>query len=189
MYHIKADKRCKNSSELLYQSLSKLMKEIPFDKITVLELSKISTISRATIYRNFDTIADILYWKCNQQFEYMLTAYVSDEHRNNENDDFLFHIFNFWNQHSDILEQLIAIGRIDIIFTCFRENSHIIIDYMKVSLSLSETELEYFISIRLGIFIAVISTWISLGKKESTEELVQMIVSQIQDAKHMKVYY
>ena len=189
MYHIKKDERFNHSSELLYQALVQLMKEKSFDKISVLELSKASTVSRATIYRNFDSIADILYWKCNQQFETILTDYVAAEHHSDINDDFLIHIFSFWNQNSDILEQLISIGRIDIIFSCFKENTPIITHYMKDTLSLSDVELEYFISIRLGIFIAVISTWLSLGKKETTEELVQMMVSQIKNAGKMKVYY
>ena len=56
MFHIKNDERFLHSSELLYRGLVALMKEKPFEKISYQELSKVSTVSRATIYRNFDSL-------------------------------------------------------------------------------------------------------------------------------------
>ena len=189
MFHIKNDERFSHSSNLLYQSLIKLMQEKDFDKITVSELSKISTVSRATIYRNFDSITDILYWKCSTQFESILKAYVLAPIHTGKKEEFLIHVFRSWNQDMTILEELIRIGRIDILYRCFKENSPIIMNYMSKEVSLSGRELEYFLSIRIGVFTAVIDTWISRKKADTAEEIVDILISQLEAAQHGSIYF
>lgn len=188
MYHIKEDRRFNHSSELLYGSLIQLMGEKPFEKISVLELSKASTVSRATIYRNFDSLEDILYWKCSTRFSEILSGYVTAQH-NGQKDEFLIYVFRKWNQDCEVLERLLEIGRVDIIFRAFKENAPIMMNYMKKEIQLSDVAYEYFISIRIGIFVGVIDTWISLGKRETPDQIVEMLVSQLRATEQGSLYF
>lgn len=189
MFHIKNDERFLHSSELLYRGLVALMKEKPFEKISYQELSKVSTVSRATIYRNFDSLEDILYWKCSTKFAEILGAYVATDTSTRKKDDFLIHVFQAWSMDSEVLERLMEIGRIDIIFRCFKENAHIIMEHMKDEISLIGAAYDYFISIRIGIFVGVISVWLDRGKQETTDQIVEMMISQLRAAEKSAVYY
>jgi len=72
LYHIKSDKRARTSAAMLYESLMACMEVKSFEKISITELVDRATVGRSTFYRNFDEIADILYWKCDQQLSDML---------------------------------------------------------------------------------------------------------------------
>ncbi len=53
------------TKEKLAKTLWQLMKEKPFDKITIGELSERAGISRQTFYYHFDKIFDIFVWRIN----------------------------------------------------------------------------------------------------------------------------
>ncbi len=190
MYHIKDDIRARKSAQLLYQGLSVCMNNMEFSKISVSDISKVSTVSRATFYRGFDEILDILFWKCDTQFVEMLSAYVAQKKEPESDIDFLLHVFRYWETHSEIISQLISINRLDIIFRCFLERSPIVVDYFKSRNSASEeVDDAYFLAVRVGIFIGVIKTWIDRGRKENAEELTRKIVEQFQFLKKSEVLF
>ncbi|GAA0799142.1 TetR/AcrR family transcriptional regulator [Faecalicatena orotica] len=179
MYHIKDDKRVEKSSELLYQGLLRCLNQKDFADITVSDISKASTVGRATFYRNFDSIADILSWKCNQQVSEMLHGYIEQHIHSDRKLDFLLHVFRYWTIHLEVLECLLRINRIDIIYKSFMDNSHIIMDYLKDQIKLPDFHYDYFMSTRIGIFIGIMDTWMKNGKSESAEEITEIIEKQL----------
>ena len=62
MHHVKNDKRSQTSANAIYEALLKLLKSNSFDTITVSSICEASNISRATFYRNFDILEDVLAW-------------------------------------------------------------------------------------------------------------------------------
>lgn len=80
-------------------------------------------------------------------------------------------------EHEDILENLIKVGRIDIIFNCFMNNADIVMVKIKEHIKLPDLEYDYFIATRVGILIGVFQTWIIRGKKESAWDLAQIIIN------------
>lgn len=178
MYHLKADMRAEKSAELLYESLTRCMSKKEFDKITISELSKESTISRATFYRNFDEVIDILYWKCDRLFQSVLSAFVTSEPDLSRADELTSYVFSFWVKHTDILEILIERGRVDIIYNSFLNNAGVVMKYLSKKLHLPEWNTRYFISTRAGIFVGVFQAWIDGGKQESMEDLTAILNQQ-----------
>lgn len=116
MYHISNDKRAIQSSELIYQGLLDCMKKKSFDRITISDLQKTSGIARTTFYRAFDNISDVLYWKCDTCFYEVLGNYHPQPFQ--EDFNLIRHYFEYWMEHSDILELLMQINRQDIIYSC-----------------------------------------------------------------------
>ena len=106
MYHIKDDKRSKCSSELIYKALSDLMNKKNFDTIKITEVVQTAQVGRATFYRNFDHLEDVLYYKCNERFS-TLYGYLIDYYKEERPIEYSFFItpfLKFWYKDSKIIE-------------------------------------------------------------------------------------
>ena len=109
MYHISKDKRALQSSELIYNGLLECIKKKPFDQISVSDLQKASGVARSTLYRAYDNISGSYHPK-------LILGEI----------DLARHYFQYWTDHSDILELLIQINRQDIIYACHMKNAEIL---------------------------------------------------------------
>ena len=182
MYHIKDDKRAAKSSELIYQGLISCMKDKDFSKISITDIQRTSTVGRATFYRHFDSMIDVLHWKCDQEYHNVMNSYVSMETHEQAKDEFFIYFFDYWTGHSEVLETLIRLGRYDIIYQCHYSNAPILYEYFKQAFKIPKRNYKYYMGFRIGAFVGVLITWINGGKKESSKELVKIIVDLLKDA-------
>jgi AcrR family transcriptional regulator len=184
MFHLKEDIRAERSAKMLYDALMEILEKKSFDKVTVSDLSQVSTVSRATFYRNFDEITDLLYWKCDQEFRKVLTAFTQSDPDLTKEDVLLEYVLCFWMEadRMRLLEILMDIGRIDVIYNSFVNNAQIVVDFLKEKkIAMSTDNYEFFISVRAGFFVGIIRAWIATGKKQSPEELSAIIRRQHDD--------
>lgn len=177
MYHISNDKRAIRSSKLIYNGLLECIKKKPFDQITISDLQKTSGIARSTFYRAFDNLTDVLYWKCDTCFYEVLGNYHPGLFQGEP--DLARHYFQYWMTHSDILELLIQINRQDIIYACHMKNAEILQEQFGEIPDIHMEHGNYFIAIRTGFTISILTTWLKGGRKESADELVEIIEEQI----------
>lgn len=82
MYHIKDDKRSKQSAKYIFYSFNSLLHEKKFEDIKITEVIERAQVSRSTFYRNYDALEDILRYECNQKF-LDLKDYINDYYLNN----------------------------------------------------------------------------------------------------------
>lgn len=179
MYHIKNDKRAKTSAKLIYEALLECLNQKPFHEITITDIHKVSSLSRSTFYRNFDSLIDVLKWKSDQSFEKLFNSYIKNINPTKPHQLITF-FFNYWFNNSEILEILLHINRQDIIYNSFINKSQIITNYYKEKVSLPINNYDYYIAIRVGIFISILMTWIKNGKKESAQEITKIILEQLE---------
>ncbi len=173
MYHISRDKRSKQSAVLIYQGLLQCLEKKAFDQVTVTDVQKASGVARTTIYRCFDNLSDILYWRCDLTFREAL----HDVRPGNVPDEWelMQGYFSYWTEHSDILALLIRIQRQDIIYACHMKNAiELEQDYGRLP-GMDETKARYFMAIRTGVTISVLKAWLDGGRKETAQELVKML--------------
>lgn len=190
MVHIKSDIRAKRSAKLLYDGLVEVLKVKDFNKVTVSDISKASTVGRSTFYRNFDEITDLLYWKCSGDFKQVLTEFTESAPELKEEDELLLYVLRFWmrQDHLEILEILMDIGRLDIIYNSFVDHADILIDYIKNrGVHMSTDDYTYFISVRAGFFVGLIRAWIYNGKKETPEQVSEIVSRQHDDVVNAKL--
>lgn len=173
MYHISNDKRSKQSAELIYNGLMQCLEKKSFDQITVTDVQKISGVARTTIYRCFDNLSDILYWKCDLCFQEALhTVQVTERPDEME---LIYGYFTYWTKHSDILKLLMDMNRQDIIYACHMKNAKVLeVSYGPLT-GLNEVDIRYFMAIRTGVTISMLKAWLEGGKKETPEELMKII--------------
>lgn len=176
MYHIKKDMRSQKSAQALYQGLVECMKRNAFDQISVFELQRAAGVSRSTFYRCFDNLSDILYWKCDCCFRDALVHTPIKEIK--QEDIFLRNYFSYWMTHSEILELLQKIKRIDIIFDCHRKNAEAMAEKYGKPVSVPRSHEKYMLAIRTGLTITILTTWIQTGKQESVDEIMEILNEQ-----------
>lgn len=177
MYHIRNDKRTERSAEKIWQSLLACMQKKQFFDITVMDIAKECGIARTTFYRCFDNISDILEWKCDENFFEVLNTYNPKKFGGEI--DLARHYFTYWTSHYEILELLIKIGRQDIIYTCHTKNAEILHKrYVELG-KFAKPHANYYMAIRTGFTISMLVTWLNGGRKESTEELLDIMTEQL----------
>lgn len=184
MFHMKDDIRVTRSAQMLCDALMEILEKKTLNEVTVSELSKRSTVSRATFYRNFDEVIDILYWKCEMCFKEVLGDFTESDPDLTKEDVLLLFVLRYWlkKEHMQILEKVIEVGRLDIIYNSFVDNAGILMDYLKErGLPMDTRDYTYFISVRAGFFTGIIRGWIKNGRKETPEELTEIIRRQHDD--------
>lgn len=169
MYHIKDDKRSVTTSEQIYETLASLLEKESIEEISVSRLVKKAEVGRSSFYRNFDSISDVLYWKCDVCFKEVITGFLKNGQQEDQN--MIIYILDYWTKRSDVLEAILKIKRVDIIYECFMNNSK---KYLSEMLP-NNTEVGYLLAVRVGILVGVLETWIRKGKNETSYELAMII--------------
>lgn len=177
MYHISDDKRARQSAELVYRGLCDCLQRKPFEEITVTDLHTVSGVARTTFYRAFDNIADVLYWKCDLCFQEVLGQYAPEQFPNEL--ELALHYFRYWMEHSSILELLVKINRQDIIYACHTKNAERLQQRFGDLPGLPPEHKNYFMAIRTGFTISILTAWLQGGEKETPEEIVGILREQL----------
>lgn len=173
MYHIKKDKRAIRSSNLIFDALDLLMAQKNFQDITVSELVDQAQVGRATFYRNFDNIEDVLRFKCDQTFDDLFNFFV-EYGRNNPSGDkfpFLKLILQYFDFDSRIIELLIQANKTFLLQNAFKKQLSPLISNPANIVDIPAIYQEYLKEIYSSTATNILLHWIKTGKKESPEEL------------------
>lgn len=173
MYHIRNDKRAIQSANAIYHGLLRCLEHRSFGRITVTDIQRSSGVARTTIYRCFDNLSDILYWRCDLCFEEALQS-VKPAEKPNEL-ELMRGYFAYWTEHSDILKLLIDIRREDIIYACHRKHADKLARSYGALPGLDPVDRRYYLAIRTSVTIGVLKAWLDGGQKESAEELLHRL--------------
>ena len=167
MYHIKDDKRCKKSTNLIVSAVLDLLKSKSLNEITISEVQEKSSVSRATFYRNFDELVDVMRLLCDQGFEEILDMFVRSEDLEVRN--LAAQVYQYWYNHSNILEALIDSHRTDILYSSL----HQFVKQLDVITWLTDNNrtVDYMVSIISYGMIGIIVDWVEHGKREGIHEL------------------
>ncbi len=179
MYHIVNDKRAKVSARLIYEGLLECLKKKPFQKITIRDIQEASGVGRATFYRHFDSLADVLSAKCDQMFA-ELSRKLDEKYPNGTKEafppEYMQLVLSYLYDHWEIVETIVSVGRRDILYNSM-------LDYAKKRTKVYAPEMEesstrfILIShIRVGILDSIINLWLEEGRKSRPEELIHCIL-------------
>lgn len=179
MYHIKSDARSQKSAQAIYSALRKLLESKSFADITISDIQKTSSVSRATFYRHFDNTADVLTWQSDCYFARMFQSYISSHPHPAQGYEFVQYLLTYWTNNSEILEILLHINRTDIIYESHLKNFRTFIAPISPA-HLNGAHYEYAMGLRSGLMIGVLSVWLSNHKKQSAEELFAIIKNELE---------
>lgn len=177
MYHVSKDKRAVKSAELIWQGLRECLKEKKIGKIHIADINEKSYISRATFYRLFDSVEDVLVYECDQLFEQVSIKLVEKQFSSTR-DFFLFFIQQLL-EHKDLMMGLAANNLTHIIHDVHMRYRILVQDVIIRGDSMGSEEVDYLVAILSGILPAAMEVWYLHGQKESPEEIYKMVAGSI----------
>lgn len=192
MYHIKDDHRSLTSAQSLYRALQMELTNKTLDQLSVSNLVKVAQVGRSTFYRNFDEILDILKWQADTNFEQVLKGYLRNQPNDHDQLGFIRYVFAFWEKHYRILELLNQVHRTDIIYDAFMKASPIILSYFEdkyQELKVPDDERPYFLNIRIGVFLATMNTWVKNGRKESPDQIAEILENDLKNRSKLHILF
>jgi len=186
MYHIKNDKRSIQTSKFIYNALSSLLEEKKYKDIKITEVIERSQVSRATFYRNYDSLDDILRYELDQKFiklsEYLYANYKSNKNTNKVHPLSLLKPFlRFWYLDSLILEQLLATNKKEIIIDNILRTTKNLLEKSNIEYK-ENIFYDYMLNIRSNIIFSVLETWVLNDKNLSPDELYKLTIDHLNES-------
>ncbi len=167
------------SQREITEALINLMKEIPYEEISVKQILLESKLAKKTFYRNFESKDDVLLSLIRKN----LKEYFSLVDAGNA--DVLTTIFDFAARNKELLMIMDRNDMLHLVLRCMNEN----IDFHK-SGTPSEgnpfvnlfkgLESEYLIALNIGAVWNVIALWVHCGMKEEPDCVRETIRSYIE---------
>lgn len=187
MYHLTENRKTQKSAELIYEALCKLLQGNTLSEITVQELVLEAKVGRATFYRLFDSIPDVLKYKCDKVFEEFIT-YINN-YRKSElfassvtSTKLLLPLLRFWYLDSLIIEVIIKSERVDILHNNIEKLFERLFDNMDKEIN-PDFQKDYFVAIRAGILFNILIKWVTNKKNIPPDKLAEIILKQISQVK------
>ena len=175
MYHIANDKRAKTSARLIAEGLLKCIQTTAFENVTISDISKKSSVSRATFYRLFDNTMDVIDYLWDNQFQELYDDYLQHRLPQNRNPMIIF-LERLMEQ--DLLIDIITKGhRMDIVYKSHQKYINLMISEYISDVSFSKQEQNYMSAVYASQLCGLLSAWCLQGKKETPEELMDQLLS------------
>lgn len=181
MFHIKSDKRSQTSAQLIVDGLYKCMKEKPFSEISITDIQRKSTVGRATFYRHFDSLPDVLAYECDRMFQNLVAE--GNDIRLGKKEDAFIYLFTCWSKNLPLLEAIIDCNHIELLYQVFRGYTDDLKLILVPDIDLTPDEVDYFVSISVSAIIGVLVAWIKHGKHDTPVQLAEIF------KKSMKTIY
>ncbi len=173
MYHISHDKRAQKSAELIWQGMEQCLQEKPFDKLRISDINQKSYVSRATFYRLFDGLQDVLVYACDRIYSQLAEAVNGAKIHSRQ--EFFLLLIEKWMKQEVLIQTLVENNLTGILYETHMKNR----DFMKAiflnDTTLSEQETDYLVSILANIIPAAMNIWYRHGKTESPATVYQAV--------------
>jgi AcrR family transcriptional regulator len=156
----------------IVNGLFKLLKVKSFSSIKITELIKVSNVARASYYRNFDTIEDILvlYFKqiqLNRRYPFKKNHLLNAQN----NLQGVQESFEIIYSEKERIELLLQNGLSDYFYQLLSDQ---IIDQVG---DMPANSIErYRLYVIIGIIFSIISEWITSGTQESPKEMAALTI-------------
>lgn len=176
MYHIKNDQRSQRSARMVVAGLSECLQRHSLSDITITELTTTAKIGRATFYRLFDSVVDVLAYECQQLFDEMGMRSGSS---NISLHDWLLNNLQIFMDHQALLSALVKNGQVQLLYQAQSAQTTRITGLVDTS-KLTATEQEYFQESLIALLIGGLTVWVKNGQKEGPEELLDNLSKTIE---------
>lgn len=171
MYHIKEDGRTQKSAERIRKAMMDLFQKKPFEEITVSDIQKISGVGRATFYRLFDNTADVLEWMCVR----MLAEAVKEQKEQDSVRQRMLSFIRHCMENETLVEAVFKSGQIQVFYRAFEKDRYGDSAFWFSGKHLDTRGEEYLGSMAVTAMIGGLSAWVRHQKRETPEELYEII--------------
>lgn len=178
MYHIKEDKRTIVSTQLISEALTSLILENHWEKLTITALVSKAQVGRATFYRSFDFIEDVLKLQVDKTMDKLFDyIYVQIKQIPYFYEADLFNLFfKYWDENDILLRVLIKSNQHSLFKNQLAYLYFTKLSFVQNLLKIQDSHWNYFVVLRSSILSDGLFEWIKREKKESPEEISKILL-------------
>lgn len=169
MYHISNDKRARRSAERIGNGLLECLKNKSFSEVTVTDVQKASSVGRATFYRLFDNISDVLPYLCDNVFEEVGQEYA--KMKTHEPTETTLKYIQKWMDNKVLLKAVVDCNRTDFLYNTHLKYLGASKEFFFPDADIGAEQMTYLMSTMTACTSACLTAWLKNGAKESAEEL------------------
>ncbi|MCP3807827.1 TetR/AcrR family transcriptional regulator [Paenibacillus sp. Lou8.1] len=177
MYHIKDDKRSRASAQRLSEGLFMCLQSKDFSDISITDIQKAAGVGRATFYRLFDHVADILIYQCDSILESVCQKSMKSTKHFTE--EIIFSFIVIWMENDKLIKVIVSANRMDILYEAYQKRSEELKKILFPQMNIDESETDYLVASAISFIIGHLEVWIKHNKKESAEELMRVFKKSI----------
>ena len=162
------------SQKEITDALLQLMKDHPYNEITIKQILLESQLARKTFYRNYDSKDDVLFSLIRKNiYDYFDIV-------NNAKGDALTTIFSFADKNRRLLRLLDKNDMLHIVLHCLNEYSSTMLKKQNQELNpfvrlFEGLDSDYLVALNIGAIWNVISLWVHNGMKVKPDEVKKSI--------------
>ena len=182
MYHVSNDKRSQKSAQLIWEGMEKALQEKSLQKLRVTDIYEKSFVSRATFYRLFDSVEDVLSYECDLIYR-QLTEVVQKAAFDSKQQLFLC-LIEKWLEQEVLIKTLVENNLVSVIYETHMKNRELMKDIFLKDTAISDAEADYLSAILATLIPASVNVWYLHGKKESPKEIYQTISQSLRIIAH-----
>lgn len=188
LYHIKNDKRAFLTAQMIEDALSALIMEGEWGKFSVTLLAERAKVGRASFYRSFDTVEDVLQFQTDQAMSDLFDC-IQDEMKQMSifsETDIYTQFYRYWNRHDQLPTLLLKSGQQSIFKARLMRLYQEKLSFVRQRLHIQDSHWNYFVILRCSVLSNGLFEWLKNGKKESSEEISRILLlsfSELHDVK------
>ena len=182
MYHVSNDKRSQKSAHLIWEGMEKALREKPLCKLRVMDIYEKSFVSRATFYRLFDSVEDVLAYECDLIYS-RLTEVVQNASFASKQELFLC-LIEKWLEQEVLIKTLVENNLVSVIYETHMKNRELTREVFLKDTRLSETESDYLSAVLATLIPASVNVWYLHGKSETPDEIFQAVSQSVNIIAH-----
>lgn len=186
MYHIHDDKRVAQSIAQICAAHDELVDYSASRDMSVTAVAERAHISKATFYRSFDCLDDVMRFQVDNAVAEMIgyvIKYKSDSGMRTHNEGIFFEaFFRFWMSSSPVVEKLIKTNRESILLSSFEAVLTAHIEFFRKFAPADDEAMRYFVAVRAASLAACLICWVKDGKRTHPDEMPQMLIRVMRPA-------
>lgn len=165
------------SQKWILEALLGLMKDTPYDKLSVSEICRRAEVDRRTFYRNFNSKNEVL----EDYIKYLGSEYMAEFNRTANIDRYAATLlfFVFWEKHISFIQDMKKCGLSDFIFSEIEKfvcmNKVLLVEEAK------DKQNGYISAYQIGGFWNAMQTWAWDNNRVSPVEMAGIVCSLIGD--------
>lgn len=180
------DPRSVRARHALQNALIELLKEKPYQKITVTDIARKADLARHTFYNHFEIKDDLLEYYLDSVINELFSYAEQIDYGGNTNEESFernkeiwLKYFQIWKDNAKILSILNSINLDIFLIKRMRQylNNYINKNFIKTNQSLDSTLIKYALSHNSYAVIGVLMEWINEGMHQPPEIIAEFMAS------------
>ena len=153
--------------------LLRVLQEKSFEKLRITDIYQKSFVSRATFYRLFDSLQDVIVYECDCIYMRLAKEIKQESFRSKQ--DFFIYLIESWLKQEVLIKTLVENNMINVIYETHMKNTELMKKIFLENVVISDSEADYLISVLANIIPAALNVWVLHGKAESSIEIYKKI--------------